>query len=220
MTSPILFIDGSGQFLRISLKIFNNDQSSFINRNVYASKKNNFLQEISKLLWENQLVPKDLSHSILVSGPGSFTGLRVTGLLAKSISYLQGINFFAISKFDLLFYNFNPVQKIILLLVKKSKNCYKAIFVDKNKNKISSFFDVDVNDSLLKLKDKVIQKNITEEEIKNNLQIEIENSFDEEKSKKIFNQKIKYSFDYKDYFKFIEENSLEEKNHKNYSIFY
>lgn len=251
MTSPILFIDGSGQFSKISLKIFKKDKSLLISKQVKADKKNKLLQDVNELLLENKLTPKALSNSILVSGPGSFTGLRVAGLLSKSLSYFLKINFFSFSKFDLLLDLIKPSKKIILLLVKKTKTTYCGLFIDEEKNKLSSFFDLKFNDSFSKLEE-IIKKNnfFKYENLKENLQIEIENSFDvnlerlknpeeikpheiksqdfknnkENIQKKVLGEKVKYSFCDKDYFNFFEKEKeskkLEERNYKNLSLFY
>lgn len=230
----VLFLDSSGETAIISFNFFKDNEPFFVERKIKELSKNSLLQGVDNLFCSQPALFKEISYLIQVSGPGSYTGLRVGGIFAKSFSYLFKVNSFVCSKFDLLLDAVKPESGLILLLVKRSKNSFCSVFVDKNKNKISPFFDISAKnsfqDSFTEMKKKLMQHNLIQQNLafkkffsknnpEENLQIVIENSFDQNREK-ILNHEIKYSFCSYDYFDFITKKNLKQKNYKEYSLFY
>lgn len=59
------------------------------------------LKLFADLLAQKKLLPSDLDALVVISGPGSFTSLRVSAMVVKVLGYTENIPLYAFSHFDL-----------------------------------------------------------------------------------------------------------------------
>ena len=85
------------------LFLFNDQREILFQKNIDVR-----LQESSKLIWEVDLFLKeagktysDLKKIVIVHGPGSFTWVRTTVLMANTIAYVVKAEMFGVSYFEL-----------------------------------------------------------------------------------------------------------------------
>ena len=60
------------------------------------------LYQMSLLLEKNNLTVDDISEIVCVSGPGSFTGLRIGVTIAKTMAYFKNIKLYSTSSLDVM----------------------------------------------------------------------------------------------------------------------
>ena len=100
---------------------------------------------IDSLLNCASLVPGDLDGVLCMSGPGSFTGLRIGYSTAKALALSHSIPFAAVPTFDCIALRErteNECNKVILALIKAGKNAYFYAFF-KDGTRITSDKDAD-----------------------------------------------------------------------------
>ena len=76
---------------------------------------------IDEILKENNLTPKDLNEIIVVSGPGSFTGVRLGITVAKTLAYTLNIPIKEITSIEAISASINEENKIIYIDDPKGK---------------------------------------------------------------------------------------------------
>lgn len=93
-------------------------ESNWQSENNEAEK---LMPEIHELLTKNAQDFKDLSDILVISGPGSFTGLRIGVTVANTISYLTGAKLFAQNSFE---YHWATQEEGTLLIYAGSRGLY------------------------------------------------------------------------------------------------
>ena len=63
--------------------------------------------EVEKFIKKSNVNIKDLSSIYIITGPGSFTGIRSALTFAKSLKLTMKLNLFGLSKFELINYKIN-----------------------------------------------------------------------------------------------------------------
>lgn len=86
----IILVDDKTNEYKIFTRLTDKDHSRYI------------VDDIYNMLKENNLTPNDLSKIVVGRGPGSYTGLRVSGTVAKILSYTLNIKLYSISSIYLL----------------------------------------------------------------------------------------------------------------------
>ena len=76
---------------------------------------------IDEILIENNLTPKDLNEIIVVSGPGSFTGVRLGITVAKTLAYTLNIPIKEITSIEAIGASINEENKLIYIDDPKGK---------------------------------------------------------------------------------------------------
>ncbi len=97
---PILAINTASSFTEIAL--ISND-FSVVSETIWQSENNEaekLMPEIQTLLNNNSYTFKDLEKIIVVSGPGSFTGLRIGVITANTLKYLLPVSLFSLNTFE------------------------------------------------------------------------------------------------------------------------
>ena len=131
-----LFFSGSGHRL---FKEMMGDQRlvGVAERGNYCSTEKT-LELFSKLLDQEKLQPKDLDALVVISGPGSFTSLRVSAMVVKILAYTQNIPLYAFSHFDLEryflsnFFHEDNVAKYFLIAHAIHKREFAYVLLEKN----------------------------------------------------------------------------------------
>lgn len=115
------------------------------------NESSTLIPNIKSLLLHGGYAFKDLENIVLVSGPGSFTGVRTTTLVANTLSYLnKETKLSDITYFD-LFENYPIIKKSSRrdCFVKMSKNSEIEIIMNPDlENLIKSNYSWDKIDSL------------------------------------------------------------------------
>lgn len=86
----IILVDDEINEYKVFTRLTNKDHSRYI------------VDDIYNMLKENNLTPSNLSKIVVGRGPGSYTGLRVSGTVAKILSYTLNIKLYSVSSIYLL----------------------------------------------------------------------------------------------------------------------
>lgn len=125
----ILYIDTSTSYLYTGLVIDRKLQAE-IKKDFGISLSSMVLNEISKMLKDNQLEPIDIDKIIVVNGPGSFTGIRVGITIAKTFAYSLNKEIISISSLE------------AMAISSKNETCYKVPLIDARRDYVySAIFD-------------------------------------------------------------------------------
>ena len=82
---------------------------------------------IDEILKESNLDVSNLNEIIVVSGPGSFTGVRLGITVAKTLAYTLNIPIKTISSIEAIYYSTNNIDKIVTINDSKGKYLGKFI---------------------------------------------------------------------------------------------
>lgn len=126
----ILFIDTHAQLITVALKdkkkLYIKTKESNSSHSIYT------MPMIKELFDENNLDIHDLKKIIAVSGPGSFTGIRIGLSIAKTMAYALNIDI-------------NTISSLTAYLVSDDKNDKKQAVIEDNKGYYVSVFDENNN---------------------------------------------------------------------------
>lgn len=139
---PILGIDSATPVAGVA--IIDEDKilaENFLNTGYTHSEK--FLPMIKLTLEQANLTLKDLDGIALTKGPGSFTGLRIGMVTAKSLAQVTGLKLLGVSTLDALAYNLWGYNGIICPILNARKNeVYTALYEMQNNElkRISDYY--------------------------------------------------------------------------------
>ena len=132
------------------LWLFDNEKTAVKILPAYEKHSETLLINIDKFLTQNSLILSDIDVLVNVSGPGSFTGIRIGLSTVKAFAYALNKKIVNISVFDLLK---NHIKNGILLLECTSNSVY---FCDIVRGKIDNYGVLEKKD----FEEKLINKNI------------------------------------------------------------
>ncbi|MCI1209327.1 MAG: tRNA (adenosine(37)-N6)-threonylcarbamoyltransferase complex dimerization subunit type 1 TsaB [Treponema sp.] len=90
------------------------------------------LPSIDYVLSQNDLSSSDLDCSVLCSGPGSFTGLRLAFSALKAIEMAHGIPVYGVPTLDCIAFPYRTADFTVLPLIDAKKNrFYAAVYTQK-----------------------------------------------------------------------------------------
>lgn len=133
----ILFIDTHAELITIALKtndnLFIKTQESESSHSIYT------MPMIKSIFEENNLNVKDLKKIIAVSGPGSFTGIRIGLSIAKTMAYALKIDINTISSLTayLVSSDMNSKRKAVIA---DNKGYYISVFDENNNALVPEFY--------------------------------------------------------------------------------
>lgn len=108
---------------------------------------------IFDLFDDNNLDIKDLDKVIVVTGPGSYTGVRIGVTTAKIIAYSLNIDLIPISKLELMAFNTESNLYKVPVIDARRDNYYSAVY-DKDNKLVLKEAHRSIEDLLEFLKDK------------------------------------------------------------------
>lgn len=122
-----LFIDTSDKDVSIGIikdnKIINQIKESLPNQHsIYTTSY------IKQVLDKSKLLPTDIDRIIVVTGPGSFTGIRIGVTIAKVYAYLLKKEVIGISSLKILALSTNPSKYYLSLIDAKHDNYYIGLY--------------------------------------------------------------------------------------------
>lgn len=168
----ILSVDTTTRKASVSLKIGNKTVKREIENNITHSEK--LLPLIDSLLNENNLKLEDIDKYLILNGPGSFTGIRISLATIKAFSQIYKKDIFSISSCEALAFIGNTLsnKKYILSLIDaKNDRVYFSLYKFENiDNKISvtPLFDIKneyLDDALLIINNYLNENNVDINEV-------------------------------------------------------
>lgn len=135
----ILFIDTSGT--DVSISIINDDKVLVnINETVPNSHSIYTVSFIDKALKVAKLSANDIDKILVVTGPGSFTGVRIGVTIAKVYAYLKKIEVIAVSSLKMLSLSLEH-DYCLALINAKNDNYYLGLYNKDNEEVIKEQFN-------------------------------------------------------------------------------
>ena len=128
---PILGINTTSKICEVSLKFDN--QYKVLKAEKVNVHSDNLLPMIDEILQNNKFVIKDIEGIVVNIGPGSFTGIRVGVVVARTIAQLLNIKIYPVSGLDVCMFKYltnnpNNVQKIVVMMDALRDEFYTAIY--------------------------------------------------------------------------------------------
>lgn len=122
---------------------------------------------IEECLIESGLKLEDLDFYGVVTGPGSFTGIRIGISTIKALAFATNKKVLALTSFQVLAYTDNAPDKVLLLIDANHDNYYASVFENKKCVMNPRFLHID---ELEKVSDNysIVSENISDE-LKNSL---------------------------------------------------
>ena len=168
----ILFIDTSSADVSISVIDGKNVLAS-ISETIPNKHSIYTVSFIDKVIKEAGLTANDINKILVVTGPGSFTGVRIGVTIAKTYAYLKNIDIISVSSLKILALSTNH-DYCLSLIDAKHDNYYLGLY-DKDNNEVipEQFIN---KDNVLKIINEynpllVSNENISIDNIKINIQV-------------------------------------------------
>ena len=128
-----LFIDTSSSDVSIAI-LKSNQILSSVNKTIPNEHSKYVVSFIDKLLKELSLTPDDIKRIMVVTGPGSFTGVRIGITIAKVYAYLKNIDVIGVSSLKML--SLSKKHEYCLSLIDARNNNYYMGLYDKDNNEV------------------------------------------------------------------------------------
>lgn len=129
----ILFIDTSTADVSIAI-ISDGKILSSINRSIPNAHSVYTVSFLDKAIQEANLTTDDIDKILVVTGPGSFTGVRIGVTIAKTYAYLRKIDIIGVSSLKMM--ALSCEHDYCLALINARNNNYYLGLYDKNNNEI------------------------------------------------------------------------------------
>lgn len=123
-----LAIDTSGEHLFAAVNANGNLQTRYLT-NCLTKHSLTLLPEIENALSKANCELKDLDFIAAVTGPGSFTGIRIGVSTVKALCFSLNKPALNITSFDVLAYNDKANEKLLCLIDAKHDNFYAQTFI-------------------------------------------------------------------------------------------
>ncbi|MDY4186407.1 MAG: tRNA (adenosine(37)-N6)-threonylcarbamoyltransferase complex dimerization subunit type 1 TsaB [Candidatus Borkfalkiaceae bacterium] len=130
-----LAIDTSGEHLFVAVKAGENLQTRYL-KNCLTKHSLTLLPEVESALSAAGCELKNLDFIAAVTGPGSFTGIRIGVSTAKALCFSLNKPALNITSFDVLAYNDKASEKLLCLIDAKHDNFYAQTFIREKNGQI------------------------------------------------------------------------------------
>ena len=126
-----LFIDSSTNYLYLA--IVDEDEIATLVR----SSKNDHSETLKNFLDTNHILIDEIDSIYVGRGPGSYTGVRISGTIAKVLALIKKIKLYSFSTLDLLMVsaltkeNIDETYYLAKIIAKKNYSYYKTAKVEK-----------------------------------------------------------------------------------------
>ena len=111
-----LYIDTSSNYLYSGI-VINNEIKAEINKKYEKDLSKEALPKIIELFEYSNIEPKDLDKIIVVTGPGSFTGIRIGVTIAKIMAWSLNISI-------------TPISSLSAMAISNDSESYKMPLID------------------------------------------------------------------------------------------
>ena len=142
-----LFIDTSSSDVSIAI-IKDKEILSSITKSIPNAHSIYTVSFLDKIIKEANLKQKDIENILVVTGPGSFTGVRIGVTIAKTYAYLRKINVIGVSSLKMLSLSCDH-EYCLSLVNARHDNYYLGLYDQNNNEVISEQFNT--KDEVLKL---------------------------------------------------------------------
>lgn len=123
-----LFIDSSTDYLLLGL--VNGDTVKSFYRMGKSDHSDTLIGYLKSFLKDNNVSVDDIDALFIGKGPGSYTGIRITGTVGKVLSFVKDIKFYAFSSLDLIAAGINKDGNYLIhTKAKKLHSYYKMVNV-------------------------------------------------------------------------------------------
>ncbi len=166
-----LFIDTSASDVSIAV-LKDNQVLSEINKSIPNKHSIYVVPFIDEVLKNASLTPDRVEKIYVVTGPGSFTGVRIGVTIAKTYAYLKKIPITAVSSLKMLALS-NPSETVLSLIDAKHNHYYLGLYNKEKEEIVKEHFGS--KEEVLEIIDKyhptiVSLEEINHEEIKSSKQ--------------------------------------------------
>ena len=121
-----LILDTSSKYLVVGLAK-EEELIAVIKYEAWQRQSEVAMQEIEKILKENNVDIKDVNKVIVSKGPGSYTGIRIALTIAKVLGLVRNVDVITLSSLEIFI---KPKGKYISLLDARSKRAYIGVYED------------------------------------------------------------------------------------------
>lgn len=128
-----LFIDTSTTDVSIAI-INDGNLLSYINQTIPNAHSIYTVGFLDKVIKEANLSPSDIDRILVVTGPGSFTGVRIGVTIAKTYAYLKKISIIGVSSLKMM--ALSCEHDYCLSLIDARNNNYYIGLYDRNNDEI------------------------------------------------------------------------------------
>lgn len=128
-----LFIDTSTADVSIAI-ISDGKLVASISKNIPNAHSVYTVSFLDKVIKEAGLRPEDIDKILVVTGPGSFTGVRIGVTIAKTYAYLRKIEIVGVSSLKMM--AISCEHDYCLALIDARRNNYYLGLYDKNNNEV------------------------------------------------------------------------------------
>lgn len=127
-----LFMDSSTNYLYLAL-YDNKELSSFI-RNGKNDHSETLVDVLDKFLKENNITVDDITEIFVGRGPGSYTGVRISGTVAKVLALIKNKKLYSFSTLDLLLASKINEDGLYMprIVAKKNHSYFKLVKIENN----------------------------------------------------------------------------------------
>ena len=127
-----LFMDSSTNYLYLAL-YSDKEISSFL-RNGKNDHSETLVDVLDKFLKENNITVDDISEIFVGRGPGSYTGVRISGTVAKVLALIKNKKLYSFSTLDLLLASKINEDGLYMprIVAKKNHSYFKLAKIENN----------------------------------------------------------------------------------------
>ena len=173
-----LFMDSSTNYLYLAL--YNDKEVNSFLRNGKNDHSETLVDVLDKFLKENNVTVDDITEIFVGRGPGSYTGVRISGTVAKVLALIKNKKLYSFSTLDLLLVSKINEDGLYMprIVAKKNHSYFKLAKIENNNitfDKEDSFL---IDDELLPFEnyenieatdEVLLTKGLTDTIIKHNL---------------------------------------------------
>ncbi len=163
----VLAIDTSTAVSSVSICDFDETQTNIIsefNLNAKRTHSQTIMPMLSCALEHSGLALSQIDYFCTVTGPGSFTGLRIGISAIKGLAYTNGTPCAEVSSLEALAYNYKDIDATVCAVMDaRSNQVYNALFQTHANGEISRLCDdraISVDELLQELTEKYSDKSI------------------------------------------------------------
>lgn len=119
-----LYLDSSNKYLTVAISK-DGELVDSISYDAYLRQSEVMVLEIDNIMKRNNLTRNDFDSIVVAIGPGSYTGVRIALVIAKTMAYALNLKVYSISSLELLK---SPQKPTICVINAKANRVYFAVY--------------------------------------------------------------------------------------------